>query len=255
MEELAPGSILLKMYFKHRAKKMKARTFCEIGSGNGNFSNALLSTGMSGMGFDLNSEACENNRELNKQYITEGKYQVINSDFLTYDLKEKFDYIFSSMVIEHLDEGSVNSYFETCKKRLAPNGTITVMVPSSMKYWGIEDEIAGHYKRYEFKDLEAIAVKHGFHIKDLSGLTYPVSNWLFSLSNKVVSKQEGHKKDLSMQEQTVLSGNRGIKYKTVFPWYFKVILNPVTLFPFYVLQRLFKNNDRSMLIYCEYKLK
>lgn len=254
MEEIAPGSILQRMYFSKRVNPNVYKNFCEIGSGNGILSNLLLSKGLIGKGYDLNASACDNNKSRNAEFISTGKYQVVNGDFLLEKEQQIYDFIFSCMVIEHLDDNAVNEYFEACKRSISPNGTIAVFVPASMKYWGIEDEIAGHYKRYEFKDLNNIAELHKLKINEISGLTYPLSNWLFSLSNRIISKSEGHKKDLSMQEQTVLSGNRGVKFKTVFPWYFKLFLNPVVLYPFYILQRIFKKHPHNMVIYCEFKL-
>ncbi|MGZ3861854.1 MAG: class I SAM-dependent methyltransferase [Bacteroidia bacterium] len=255
MAEIAPGSILQRMYFKRRITPAQYRTFCEIGSGNGILSNILLQKGLTGVGYDLNESACKNNNELNKDFIGNNKYKVYNENFITDSSENKYDLIYSCMVIEHLDEETVNRYFEACKKKLNAGGTILVLVPSAMKYWGIEDEIAGHFKRYEFEDLRKIADQHGLKINDLAGLTYPVSNWLFGLSNRIVSKNEGHKKNLSMQEQTVQSGNRGVKFKTEYPWYFKLFLNEITMLPFYWLQRISKNNPKSMVLYCEYKLK
>ena len=254
MQEIAPGSILQRMFFTKRVKAIKISSFCEIGSGNGVLSNILLSKGLTGIGFDLNKSCCENNNALNKEYINNSKYKLSNSDFLTANDPAKYDFVFSCMVIEHLDKNMVFNYFDACKKQLNENGTIAVFVPSSMKYWGIEDKIAGHFKRYEFQDFNQIAKQHNLTITYLSGLTYPVSNWLFTLSNKIISKNEGHKENLSMQEQTIQSGNRAVKFKTIYPRYFKLILNPITMFPFYVLQKISSKNSKSMVIYCEFKI-
>jgi 2-polyprenyl-3-methyl-5-hydroxy-6-metoxy-1,4-benzoquinol methylase len=254
MEEIAPGSILQRMYFKKRIARLKPKRFCEIGSGNGILSAILLHNGYTGIGFDLNAEACRNNLQRNSRFVEEGHYKVINEDFLSFPHTEKYDLIFSSMVIEHLDEKQVEAYFTSCRKLLNKAGTIAIFVPSSKKHWGIEDEIAGHYKRYEFEDLKTIAKEYGLRITDLSGLTFPLSNWLLGLSNRLVAKNEGYKKNLSMQEQTILSGNRGTPFKTVFPWYLKIFLNQWVLYPFYVLQRLYKNHTGNLVVYCEYTL-
>jgi 2-polyprenyl-3-methyl-5-hydroxy-6-metoxy-1,4-benzoquinol methylase len=253
MSELAPGSILQRMYFQKRIQKGNYKTFCEIGSGNGFLSKLLLSNGLSGVGFDLNASACENNSSMNQEFIQHKKYQVINDNFLTYQHQDKYDVVFSCMVIEHLTDEQVKAYFEKCKELLNPTGVIIIFVPSSMKYWGIEDEIAGHFRRYEFKDFETIASQHHLIIQDCCGLTYPISNILFPLSNYLINRQEGYKKNLDAQTQTILSGNRDVKFKTSYPPILKLFLNEVVLYPLYVLQRFFKNNKNSMVIYCEMK--
>jgi SAM-dependent methyltransferase len=251
MSELAPGSILQRMYLQKRIQKGKYKTFCEIGAGNGFLSKLLLSNGLSGIGFDLNASACKNNETLNQYFISKQQYQVVNDNFLDYKHTSKYDVILSCMVIEHLTDEQVTTYFEKCKELLSPNGVIIVLVPASMKYWGIEDEIAGHFRRYEFENFDSIAAQHQLFIQDCCGLTYPVSNILFPLSNYLINKQEGYKKNLDAQTQTVLSGNRDVKFKTSYPPILKLFLNEVVLYPLYILQRLFKNNKNAMVIYCE----
>jgi len=253
---MAPGTILQHQYLKHRLRQKKYKTFCEIGSGNGFLSAVLLKMGLQGTGYDLNQSACLNNEKLNKEYIANRSYKVVNGDFFNEekDQKNKYDLIISCMVIEHLPQEAVDRYFDSCKKHIASNGCIVVFVPAAMKFWGIEDEIAGHFKRYEYTDFKQMAIRYGLLIKDLSGLTFPLSNMLLPFTNYLVKKHEGYKKDLSMQEQTILSGNRDIKFKTTFPWYTKLILNEVVLYPFYLLQRIFKNSNNAMVLYCELSL-
>lgn len=251
MNDIAPGSILQLMYFKRRIRKKKYKTFCEIGSGIGALSELLLKSGLTGRGYDLNKSACNNNEKRNLSYIHRGNYTVRCEDFLVNPPAEKFDLIISAMVIEHLSDEDVKRYFEICKEHLNLNGRIILFVPASQKYWGIEDEIAGHFRRYEFEDFGKIASAHSLRIHDLCGLTFPLSNILFPLSNYMVRKSEAQKKNLTMQQQTIQSGNRNVKFKTSFPLLLKLILNEVALYPFYLLQRIFKNHSSSMVIYCE----
>lgn len=255
MDEIAPGSILQRMYFKNRLKKMKAGKFLEVGCGNGYLSEILLSRGWQGTSFDLGESACEKSRQRNAKFITEKKYSVVSGDFLTAEINEKSDLVISMMVIEHLAPENVERYFEKCKKIIKPEGKIAVFVPAGMKHWGVEDDIAGHFRRYEFADFYKLAEESGLVILDLSGLTYPVSNLLLGLSNRMVRKNEGHKKDLSLEERTIQSGDRSVKFKTSFPFYLKLLLNEMVLFPFHLLQIINKKNPGSMVIYCEMGLR
>jgi SAM-dependent methyltransferase len=252
MAVLPPGNILQNLYLKERLRKLQPKSFCEIGSGNGYISNICLERGIPGIGYDLNTEACNNNAELNRQYVGDGTYKIVNGNFLEEKSTATYDFIISCMVIEHLNPDDVDKYFAACRRALSPGGRIVVLVPAGMKFWGIEDEIAGHFKRYAFDDFQAIAQKHSLRIANMSGLTYPISNMLLGLSNRLVSKSEGYKQELSMEDQTVLSGNRNVKFKTEFPPYFKVVLNEVTMYPFHVLQKMNARNADSMVIYCEF---
>ncbi len=255
MDEIAPGSILQRLHFKSRLRQMSKGKFCEIGCGNGYLSNILLRAGWTGIGYDLGESACENNRRKNQEFISQNKFKVVHGDFLENKLEEKFDLILSMMVIEHLSPDDVNRYINKCKSSLNPNGRIALFVPAGMKFWGIEDDIAGHFMRYEFDDFKNLASKNQLEIIELSGLTYPVSNILLRLSNYLVNKNEGHKQELSIQERTVQSGNRGVAFKTSFPFYLKLFLNEYVMFPFHILQKIFRKNSNSMVLYCEMKIK
>lgn len=252
-KEIAPGSILQRLYIKERLRKLRLRSglFLELGSGNGYNSRILLEHGLRGIGVDLNASACEKNKALNADFIQAGKYEVHNGDFFSLPLKEKFDLIFSCMVIEHMDNDLVERYFQHAKTILKPNGLIITMVPAQPKFWGIEDDVVGHKKRYTFNDFPDIAARFGFKLNNNSGLTFPVSNVLLPLSNRIIQKSESEKKNLSAQEQTVLSGNREVMYKTDYPWYLSLVLNDFTMYPFHVLQKLFARSSNSMIIYSE----
>jgi len=255
MYNLAPGNILQNMYIKARIREMpdSYETFCEIGSGNGVISNIFLEHGYRGFSYEINPESCKINNHLNNGYIQNSNYEIKNMDFLADKIDNKVDVIITCMVIEHLPDEKVSQFFTHCRSILNKNGIIVTLVPSNKKYWGIEDETAGHYKRYEFNDFNVIASQHNLKLKHIAGLTYPLSNFLFRISNHLVRKSEKWKKDLSIDERTAnsASGVRSIKFKTEFPDYFKYFLNEITMYPFYLLQVFFKRNKNCMVIYSE----
>jgi SAM-dependent methyltransferase len=253
---LPPGNILQYIYLKERLEVLKSqglKSFIEIGSGNGNVSKIFLDKGFTGTGFDLNESACENNKVRNIDCIKKGDYNVFNEDFILKELDSKVDIIISCMVIEHMPAEVLNDYFLKCKEVLNENGIIITLVPSSMDYWGIEDEIAGHIKRYEFEDIKQLSKKYDLSINNLAGLTYPISNIVFGISNKLIKSNESGKLKLSQKEKTIYTGNRNVKYKTTFPKVFNIILNPFILYPFHILQKIFKKNKNNMVIYGELK--
>jgi hypothetical protein len=254
---MPPGNILQLLYIRFRIKELQKEyglnTFIELGSGNGDNSSVFLKEGLQGKGFDLNESACKNNKVLNANYIKSNKYEVFNSNFFEISEEKKIDALFSCMVIEHFPEDLLDKYFVKAKKIISKKGRIMTLVPSSMKYWGIEDEIAGHIRRFEFAYIEELAKKYGFEVVKSVGLTYPISNWLFSFSNKIVNKNEAEMLNKSQQEKTVYTGNREVKFKTTFPKIFDLILNPIIMFPFYLLQKLGAKSSNSMVIYFELK--
>lgn len=173
MKPLPPGNILQNIYIENRIKKTKHKSFLEIGSGNGYLSNLLLSNHLTGIGFDLNQSACKNNKNLNSVYIRKNRYKVFNQNFVDIELNEKFDIIISSMVIEHLTADELKGLISKAKDYLNSDGIIIFLVPSSIRHWGIEDEIAGYVKRYEFEDFNGFESLFDLKINHISGLTYP----------------------------------------------------------------------------------
>lgn len=251
MKILPPGNILQNLYLKERIRKNKWKTFLEIGSGNGYLSNVLLKNGLSGIGCDLNDGACLNNEIFNEPYINKGLYSIFNQDFLTLNNDNKFDLVISSMVIEHFPEDALFDLINKCKSILNKNGRIVFFVPSSNKYWGIEDEIAGHIKRYEFEDFKDFKPKFNLSVEHIAGLTYPMSNFLFKLSNYLVRRKESKVLTMDQKEKTIYTGNRDVPYKTNFPMVFGFFLNEFVMFPIHVLQKWFVNNPNALVIYCE----
>jgi len=250
-----PGTILQRMHLKHRLHDLirnhGVRTFIEFGSGDGTLSSLLLSSGLSGRGYDLNPEVCELNRQRNRAFIESGKYAVLNCNFFE-SQPEKVDVVISSHVVEHLSVEQEEDYY-TMVSRIAH--FVICLVPAGMRYWGIEDETSGHYHRYSFRDFVEIAGRYNFVIRDMRGLTFPLSNLLLKMSNHLVAKQESWKQELSKQEQTKLSPSGGAKkimFKTHFPAWLRFFLNRLTMYPFYLLQKIFRRSKRSMVIYCEY---
>lgn len=252
---MPPGNILQSMFLNEQLSSMfkdGIRTFIEVGSGNGNISESLLEYGFTGKGYDLNASACDNNRTLNKQAVDEQRYSVVHSDFIASE-GEKVDLIISCMVIEHMPRAMLDNYMTTAVNRLNPGERLVSIVPSSMRYWGIEDEIAGHIKRYEFSDFNVLGQKYRLDIIKISGLTFPLSNLLIGVSNKLVAEQESDKLLKSQKEKTIDTGNRNVKYKTTFPKVFNIFLNPIVMYPWHVLQKMSAKNPKSMVIYCEMK--
>ncbi len=248
-----PGTILQFMHLKERIKHVKPGVFLEIGCGAGYLSQILLNYGWKGEGPDLNSSALDANRKANSDFIKRGVYNLRNSNFFSGPSarRKKYDLIISSMVIEHFDENSEREYFLKCKSLLRTNGLLILFVPASPRHWGIEDDIAGHFRRYTRVRLSELA--HAFHLKIncIDGLTYPVSNFLLPLSNYIVKIQEEKNLSLTNEEKTIKSGYRVVKGKTQFSKNFFIILNEYTLFPLYLIQKIFKNNRACLVLYAE----
>lgn len=249
---LPPGTILQQMYLRERLRKVRLGRFIEIGTGQGQLSAALLDLGWSGSGYELNSQSIAAAAQNNRSAIDAGRYQLLGQDWLSLANKDQVDLIASSMVIEHLDDTDEQRYFARCRDQLGAQGLGILFVPGCPEYWGMEDSIAGHYRRYTFASLRQRIEACGLVVRHIAGLTYPVSNLLFPLSEFLVRRSERHKLDMGMQERTELSGNRKVPFKTTFPGALRLVLNQAVMYPFHILQKLNARNSKSLTIYAEF---
>jgi hypothetical protein len=155
------------------------------------------------------------------------------------------------MVMEHMEDADVTTYMSVSAARLLKGGFMVNLVPGSPEHWGIEDEIAGHCRRYTRDALRALASATGWRLAHIKGLTYPISNLLFPLSNFLVNRRERHKLSLSAEERTKHSGRRNVRFKTHFPSAFGLLLNRFTMLPLHLLQKACGDNERALILYFE----
>lgn len=249
-----PGTILQHLYLKERARAWRPGAFVEVGVGSGHLSNVLLSLGWSGTGYDLNPSSLERASSVNRAFVDAGRFSVRNVDWLNSDIEpQSVDLVISCMVLEHLDDDQVTRYFAQAARQLRPDGRAVFFVPGSPRHWGLEDEIAGHHRRYTLASLSDTAQRHGWTPMHVVGLTYPVSNLLLKASNALVRRAEADKLELSLQERTEQSGNRDVAWKTNFPGWAGMLLNETALRPAHWLQKRRKAqaSPDALVVYAE----
>jgi SAM-dependent methyltransferase len=250
-----PGTILQHLYLKERIAARSPGRFVEVGVGSGHISNVLLSLGWCGAGYELNADAVARASDENRAFIESRRFTVVNGDWLTTSREHDgaVDVVISSMVLEHLDDDQVGHYFEHAAQQLRPGGEAVLLVPGSPSHWGIEDEIAGHHRRYTVASLSETVRRHGWSPTHVVGLTYPLSNLLLGVSNVLVRRAEQDKRSLSLRERTEQSGNRRVHWKTDFPRWVGVVVNETTLLPAHWLQKRERSRTAAdaLVVYCE----
>jgi SAM-dependent methyltransferase len=242
---LPPGTILQFLYLRERLRELPPGDFIEVGTGTGQLTRQLRSLGWRGVGYELSEAAAAQARERNPGI------EVRTADWLTAPLDQPADLVISSMVIEHMPAEQERAYLERAREVLKPGGRLALIVPASPRHWGIEDEIAGHQRRYTRTGLQRRLEQLGWRVEHLAGLTYPLSNVLLPISNRIVASAEGSQVRLSALERTTRSGNRNVMGKTSFPGAARLLLNPVVLFPLHLLQKACRNAEGALVLYAE----
>lgn len=253
MVVLPPGTLLQLMYLGERLRGISPGRFIEVGPGGGEITHRLLQAGWTGTVYDLAEETVNRLKQRFSAEIASGRLTVVVGDFLAaqQDLAQPVDLVISCMVMEHLDEAAQRGFMARAQASLNAGGRMIGLVPGSPRDWGIEDEIAGHFRRYSQESLKAMLAEAGWQPRHMAGLTFPLSNILFPLSNYLVRRKETNKLELSLLERTKHSGQRNVRFKTHFPPVLKWILNEHVLRPLHWLQKLFSRTERALVIYFE----
>jgi len=252
MVVLPPGTLLQLMYLRERIQQISRGSFIEIGPGSGEITRLLLDCGWSGCSYDLEAKTIEVLKERFAKEITQDRFVPINDDYLfSPPASEKVDLVISCMVMEHLEDDAQRAFMQRSAECLKEGGVMIGLVPSSPAHWGIEDDIAGHCRRYTRGGIEMLAADSGWKLLHIAGLTFPISNFLLPISNYLVNRSERSKLDLSPLDRTKHSGRRQVKFKTYFPSILGILLNEFTLFPLYILQKLFVKSERALVLYFE----
>ena len=253
MSILPPGTILQLMYLRGRLRDIEPGRVIEIGPGSGEVTNLLLELGWRGVSYDLEPRTVELLKNRFSREVLEGQYKAKNEDFLSIDTysEGRVDLIISSMVMEHLSADLENKFMQLSSELLCDNGLMIGFVPSSPAHWGIEDDIAGHYRRYTRDTLCKLVNSNGWYIRNLTGLTYPLSNILLPISNFLVRRAEESKLTMTYLEKTKASGIRDVQFKTNFPSVLSLLLNRYVLLPLHWLQKAFSSSSNSLILYFE----
>ncbi|MGO4303085.1 class I SAM-dependent methyltransferase [Cupriavidus sp. RAF12] len=248
---LPPGTLLQLMYLKERLQTMPPGRFVEIGPGAGEITKLLLDSGWTGCSYDLEARTISALKERFGKEIAAQRFAAINQDYVASETDEPVDLVISCMVMEHLDNAQESAFMQQSRARLAKGGRMIGLVPASPRHWGIEDDIAGHCRRYTRPSLHDLAAGTGWTLHHMAGLTFPVSNWLLPVSNYLVNRSERQKLSMSALERTKQSGRRQVRYKTTFPNVLRWLLNEHTMYPLFQLQKLFSGSERALVLYFE----
>jgi 2-polyprenyl-3-methyl-5-hydroxy-6-metoxy-1,4-benzoquinol methylase len=248
---LTIGTILQMMYLRTQLAQIPVGTFVEVGGGDGYLTMLLLSMGWHGIAVELDTVSAEKLKTRFAKEISTHQLDVVCTNFLTYTPPQSVDLVISSMVIEHLPDDQESQFVANAHRMLHNGGRIIILTPLSPAHWGIEDDVAGHVRRYTRERLNWLIATHQFHVVQLVGLTYPVSNLLLPLSNALVYHHESSKLAIDQYQRTLDSGHRNVPLKTYVPLVFRVITNEYALWPLYIIQNWFHNHPHTLVGYIE----
>jgi SAM-dependent methyltransferase len=233
-----PGTFCTQEALRDALKERRGQTFLDVGCGGGDLSKLMCDAGLTGVGLDFSERAIEVATTVMDPYIKKGQYRLQLGDVHDLPADFKVDLAISYMVMEHVEDDV--AFIQKIANFVKPGGNIILGVPGRRDRWSLEDETVGHLRRYNREDLDAVLQKAGLNQVLIWSVGVPTINMLFNISLWMVARSgEATKVGQSQREQTETSGIRAIPWKTVFPSWVRIILNRKTLYPLFVIQRMF----------------
>lgn len=208
----------------------------EIGFGAGEILKLLAAKEANVTGFDFSQDAAEMARQRISGCKNNNKINIkTNIDEIE---PGEFDVVLALEVLEHIEDDK--QVFSQWLKYLKPGGSLILSVPAHMAKWGDNDVWAGHYRRYEKIDLISMCEENNVSILKFWNYGYPITIILDKLlhGSKKNEVENIKNTDISNDE---LSKQSGIKRDNKL--IYRLLSNDISLFPFYVLQKLFYTKD------------
>lgn len=225
-----PRYLLRTRVVKNLIRQLAPHDFIEIGAASGDMAQWMSAQGMSGTAVEISAEAL---RMLRARLQGNDRVQVFNKD--SRDLKAESDLLLSMEVLEHIedDTAALANWYELVR----PGGHIVISVPAHQRRFSAEDEMAGHFRRYEKTELHEKLMAAGFNAPRIMNYGFPLGLALKQLRTFVArARMKGDQR--SRQERTEASG---VERKRFSRWNW--LLNDLFMTPFHWMQLPFLNFD------------
>jgi SAM-dependent methyltransferase len=154
----------------------------DAGCGDGSLALALRNKGYTVTALDVSGPGLERlgrRLSLEKKIKSGGFPEIVyfQASLTSMPLPDQsFDAAVSGEVLEHLDDDG--AAVAELYRVLRPGGLCFVTVPANPNLWSVEDEWAGHKRRYQREELLSLFERAGFTSVDLHHWGWPVT-WIY----------------------------------------------------------------------------
>lgn len=202
--------------------------FLDVGTGNGVLLNSLIELGFKGEAIDSSEEVIE----FAKKQLGDKKARIIKfQDLFKYNSKRLYDFILCLETLEHIKDDL--AAMKKISTLLKPGGFLVLSVPAHKTAWSKIDELKGHFRRYEKKELRERLVKSGFKVQEIYSYGFPLL-WFtrkISSSGKFLKSKSRQKDMVSKTKESSIEQEYNPKLR--------FLVNEPVLLPFFKFMDLF----------------
>lgn len=215
--------------------------FLEIGCGRMLLSRDLLASFAKGTIVDFNEEIRTVYSQLppavqNRLHLTIGDFA-----HMPFPDHAGYDCVLACEVLEHVADDAF--FIRKMARLLKPGGRMAVSVPAGMRFWSADDEIVGHFRRYERRDILNLMRETGLVNIRLISYGFPFTNLLRRLRIAVARWQSGKKsvwdRERRSKESSMMLEPRPMTNLL------GLFCNPVTVWPFARMASVYNTRDLS----------
>lgn len=155
----------------------KINRVLEIGCGNGDVLKVLEQRYKCVVGCDISKFA------LSKM---DKRFNVLLADAIKLPFRNNsFELIVAIDVLEHIENDRIA--FESWTNLLMDGGILVLSVPYNQKLWDVDDEKVGHYRRYNYADIQNLATQNNLQLECIKYSGFPfyrVIRWILNRIGK-----------------------------------------------------------------------
>lgn len=148
-------AIILEFFNKFKIVRDKTKIL-DFGCNTGAFAGKLQAMGYDVTGVDMSEDAIAFGTKIGTKNLVVGKTSVPFAD-------QSFDLVMALDVIEHIEDH--DETMSDLHRVMKNDGKAFIMVPAFMFMWGLQDDVAHHFRRYSKKELINLAIRNGFEVE------------------------------------------------------------------------------------------
>lgn len=201
---------IIKLFLLQNENDYNNKTLLDIGCGSGVFLNTISNNFQKALGIE--------SFEYNEFKYNNIKHGTIFDESL---IDGKYDYITALDVIEHIEDE--DSFLDRVKSLLHINGKVLLTVPAYQWLYCKYDKEAGHYRRYNKKQIKNLMEKNGFIVENITYFNtflFPVFVPIRLISSLLIKTSDNNKKIQNIDKSSSLSNI--IPYK-IFNFEYKLL--------------------------------